>query len=979
MKLNRTILVITSTVLVAACTDLLFKPELPTWDFTVEFPLTREVVKADQLLDQPEISRQIVDEFGNPLPAGTELYVYKDTIQVDPVHVGDQLTIEDINKDFSQTVDDVTVEGTQTTETVSFDEVGVNPINKNLVSRVGTIELDDMAPTSTEPFKLREIAPAVESVPNGTTDSIPSAPIPAIVKPFSFSDFHSANFYAGHLDITIVNDMAIPLGSPVDLQLQEVVAGDTVDISGATVTWLAIIPVGDQNTQSLDLSGMTLPGDILVKISGHSYGSQGQDIAMSEEVKNSSFVVNIAASNLAVNSAEALVPTQIIDDASSIELSDSTNRVQRAKIKRGNMEISIVNSMSVSANVTISVPSLEGPAGGTFEETIPMDAKASVNQTFSLRNHFMVMDIDSQKVNYSYHIETNSTDPNFVPITDMDSIQVALALFGASAAEDIVFSTIQGIIESQDKTLGGDIPVTSDSEILRADIASGQLDINIFNGVNQTLGGTPELTLQIDEIQDVDGDTLRVSNVNLDPGENVITVDLADYSLIMPRDNQALHYNAHVVTPEGELGTYDLLDSISVDINVSTLTFSEIEGYFTQDAIVDSNVVELDNETKVQTAAIANGDLKLTIRNYIGVEARTRFTINEIIKDGQPFRGVLNINQNSAPQDSTFDLTGYEIVMPLDDQVIHYKSRISIPSDVAMTLSLEDSIAINMNIANMSFSDIQGIVAPIEVMIDTIRQEMTGMPDELDDFNFSRVDMTLAFDSGISIPVFLDLSIIGTTSTGETATASVSNWNITDSSDVVIPADQATTLINLHPDNITVYGLATVGDGATQGSASSSDSIQASFEISIPMSFILGDSTELKMDPASVDAGLPEDLQSITLFADIDNQFGFGAMLTVLASPDSGVFEDPPTGIPDTLLTLTVPPGEYSHQEIELPADKLSLLQEKVFLKNNVFLLGERDSLGVSVPSRFFSTDSMQIKLTGSATARINQQDGGAL
>ncbi|MCF7902495.1 MAG: hypothetical protein K9M19_03630, partial [Candidatus Marinimicrobia bacterium] len=868
MKRNRILLVLSGALFLAACTDLMLKPEMPSWDFTMEFPLTKQVVNTDELLDQPEIKRQAVDEFGNPLPAGTELFVYKDTIDVDPVEVGDQLTIEDINKNFSQTVDNVTVDGTQTTKSVAFDEVGVNPIEKSLVSRVGTIELDNIAPTSTDPFTLREIAPVVEDVNNGETDSIPSAPIAPIVKPFTFSDFQSATFVGGQLDISIANDMVIDLGRPVDLQLQELVGTDTVDIPGASVTWNALIPTGTEDTQVLDLTGMTLPGNIFVKISGYSYGSQQQNITMSDEVKNSSFVVNIAASNLQVSSAEAVVPTQEIDETSSIELSDSTNKVERAKIKRGNMAVNISNNMSVAANLVITVTSLEGPAGGVFEETIPLAANATANEVYSLANHFMVMTLASQQVDYSYHVETVSTDPNFVLITDTDSIEVGLSLYGANPGEDIVFSTIRGIIESQDKTIDGDIPVTSDSEILRADIASGGLDINIYNGINETQGGTPQLTLQINQLFDSNGDTLRVEGVNLDPGDNLLNINLTNHALQMPQNDQTLYYSAHVVTPEGELGTYNLLDSIVVEINVSTLTFSEIEGYFTQDAIVDSNVVELNNDTKVENALINRGDLKLTIRNYIGVQARSRFTINEIVKNGQPFQGVLEIGQDSAPQDSTFDLAGYEIQLPLDDQVIHYKSRISIPSSVAMTLSLEDSIAINMNIANLSFDQVDGIVAPIEVEIDTIRQELSGMPDELDDFNFSRVDMTLAFDSQISIPVFLDLSIIGTASDGQTVTAGVSNWNITDSSDVVIPSDQATNLINLHPDEITVFGLATVGDGVSQGSAASNDSIKANFVISIPMSFVLGDSTELKMDAEAVDAGLPEDLQGITLFAD---------------------------------------------------------------------------------------------------------------
>ena len=115
--------------------------------------------------------------------------------------------------------------------------------------------------------------------------------------------------------------MVIPLGPPVLIQLQQFNGTDTVDIEGASIEFDSLIDANGGNaTDSLDLSGMTLPGSILVRVTGNCQGTSGIAINIDEDAKNSSFVVGISADNLEDISAEAKIPEQMIEQEVNMSL-----------------------------------------------------------------------------------------------------------------------------------------------------------------------------------------------------------------------------------------------------------------------------------------------------------------------------------------------------------------------------------------------------------------------------------------------------------------------------------------------------------------------------------------------------------------------------------------------------------------------------------------------------------------------------------
>ena len=234
-----------------------------------------------------------------------------------------------------------------------------------------------------------------------------------------------------------------------------------------------------------------------------------------------------------------------------------------------------------------------------------------------------------------------------------------------------------------------------------------------------------------------------------------IEIDLNGYKIQMPQNDQSLNYSADVTTAY-EVGTYSLSDSIIIDIIVSDLGFSTVRGFFSQDAMSDSNSIVLDDSTIVHSAVLKSGDLSLTIDNSIGVVADVFFQINEFYKNYVSLDTSFTISPGVS--DVEIDLSGYNLILPsdVDTQKVNYISNISLPSDQEMTLSLSDSIAITVNMTNMAFQSVTGQINPVTVEIDPVEQSIDALPEELDGFDFEDVEMVLDFTSSIDLPVYLD-------------------------------------------------------------------------------------------------------------------------------------------------------------------------------------------------------------------------------
>lgn len=893
------------------------------------------------------------ESYGN----SDSIFVFNKTVNIDKQVVGDKLSIDDIKKQFSQSVDNVTIEDTQVEEKIGFDPVGIDPIENKVSSEIGLISLDNIDPQATEPYLFSSIYPSVSDIPDGNTVNIPSFALDPVTNNFSFTDFSEAVFSSGSLSLTIVNDLVIPLGD-VDVQLKN---SDGSDIVGGSTTIEGPINSGEQQSALLDLSDLTLPGNIIVEVTGNSPG--GDNVLIDIVAKNSSFSVEISGSGLEVISANAKIPTQTISESGTISLSADSNKVILATISGGKLVIDIDNYMAVTSDMVLSIPSLKAADGIEFQTSISIAANSeNILDETDISGYFLSMTIDEQVVAYSYDVTTSDSGDDFVTITSTDSIIVNIILEGSIEGEQLSFSSFEGMVSPQDLGFDGQINIESDSDILEANLNSGNLIIDIVNGINTSTAGAPTAIITINEIVSaVNNDPLVINTGSMYGNLDPIEVDLNGYKILMPQNNQSLNYIADVQTVY-EVGTYSLLDSIEIDISVIELGFSTVRGFFAQDAMSNSNSIVLGDSTVVYNAVLKSGELSLTIDNSIGVVADVFFQIDEFYKNSTSLDTSFLINPGVSTVE--IDLGGYNLVLPsnVDTQKVNYVSNISLPSDQEMTLSLNDSIAIEVNMTNLEFLTITGQINPVTVDIDPVEQTIDALPEELDGFDFEDVEMTIDFNSSIDLPVYLDLSITAfNDQSGDSVVKNVSQ-NIHVNPSIQIP--DASTLINIRPDRIIARGSAQVGDLDSVGTVASDDSLSGVMTVKAPLMFLVDKDAVISLDPAElVEQGdslsIPDDIIDAALILNIENQWEFGANISIVLAPDSLSIEN---GEVDTLLSnFTFNSDASVVDTIYLDQDAFKLLKRSPsWIQPQVSVISDSNS-----PVRFLSTDTLKITING--------------
>jgi hypothetical protein len=889
------------------------------------------------------------------------IFVFNKTVNIDKQEVGDKLSIEDINKQFSQSIDNVRIENKEVKEKIGFDPVGINSIENKVVSEIGLITLDNIEPEATDPYLFSAIYPSISDLPNESTVNIPFFNLEPTTNNFSFSDFSEATFNSGSLSITIINNLVIPLGD-IEVKFKR---SDGSEISGGVTTIQGPINIDSQESAILDLSGLTLPGNVIVEVAGSSPG--GENILINDDAKNSSFSVEISGSGLEVISANANIPSQIISESGLINLEADSNKVALAIISGGSLVIDIDNYMSVTSNMVLSIPSLKTIDGNNYQSNINISANSeNILTTTDISGYTLSMDISDQSVIYSYDVVTDDSGNDNIQIQSSDSIVVNIILKGLVEGEKLLFSDFEGMVTPQNLGFEGKIDIESDSDILEASLSQGSLTLNISNSINMSAEGAPEALITITQIvSGINDEPLVINTGSMFGVLEPIEVDLNGYKIIMPQENQFLDYIADVQTVY-EVGTYSLLDSIEIDISVTDLGFSTVRGFFSQDAMSDSNSIFLDDSTIINSALLESGKLTLLIDNNIGIEADVFFQINEFYKNAVSLDTTFGIN--SGTSEVQIDLSGFSLILPtgIDTQKVNYISNISLPPDQEMTLSLSDSISITVKLTDLSFQSVTGQINPITVEIEPVEQVIDALPEELDGFNFNDVEMFLDFNSSIDLPVYLDLRITAYNDTRGDSVIRIVNQNIHANPNIQI--SNASDLINIRPDRILARGTAQVGDLDSIGTVSSNDSLSGIMSIRAPLMFIIDPGALISPKPSEFieegdSLGIPDGLIDAALIMRINNQWGFGASLSVHMAPDSLSIEN---GEVDTLLSnFTFAPNISITDTIFLDQVALNLLKSSPsWIQPQIRIISTDDN-----PVKFLSTDTLKIIIDGLSTS----------
>ena len=372
--------------------------------------------------------------------------------------------------------------------------------------------------------------------------------------------------------------------------------------------------------------------------------------------------------------------------------------------------------------------------------------------------------------------------------------------------------------------------------------------------------------------------------------------------------------------------------------------------------MIDSNQIELETESKIDFARLQSGYLELSIINGIGVEALIDFSINELEKENEKLDTSFTL-PIGEPLVVKIDLEEYELNLDLETepQIINYISKINIPSNEEMTLTFGQNIEIEVLLDSLSFSDFSGFIEPIDIEIDSVKQTI-DLPSELENLNFSELQLNFSFLSNIDIPVMLNLELFSVNDeTGETFSRIISDINIIETPEFMVRDLQG--LINIKPSSILASGTAQVGSLEEYGSVSTEDTLAGSFKILAPLSFTIDNESEISLEPELLDSlNVIDEIEYVTIFMDYENDFEFGVDAIVLVSQDTNDFKN---GLADTLTRITIQPDSSSLDSISLDQTSFELLSRyDNYSKTNLIILGQDEQ-----PSRFLSTDTLNMKL----------------
>ncbi len=924
--------------------------DLPSWFVTLHIPLVNQTATGKDLI--PQDSLLTTEPIGT---SGDSLYVFQDTYPLDTVRVGNRLKIDDINQTFTQKVDDIIIGGTEKQEQIGFDSVTIADVNQSAGSTVGPIELTDTNPMNSETFTFREIMPQdlIQSMESTLQDSGGSATFPSIPgrdlasteKPHHFDTFQYGLLTSGYLDITLVNNMFLPLGSPVHLSLR-----DSNGVEFASTTFSDPIPPHSSATKTIDLSGDSLGSDIILHVEGHSNGSSSSVHIQNSDL-DSGFHFVIQARDMVATETNAQIPSQTVTRSDTMTLTESDNRIETASLRSGTLSLDFANYLNLASEVYLRIPSLEDVDGTTFERgPILLAAQSNVHRDYSLEGTTLQMDTSNQSVRYEYDVHTVDTGSEFRTVNENDSIGVDVGM------NNISLATVTGVIEQKTTTQDGDISLASDNEIISAIVESGEIVLNINNRV----GGHPHLHLLFHQIYTSPGSNENLQrDIDLSESNNTpIVIPLNNTEIRMPRDDQTIYYTS-VTTVGGQYATYDMDGMLDVNVDISQIKLAEATGYFTQDAMVVVDSIALNNATKLEEAVIDSGQLFLTIRNHVGIDGAVRLKLNEFTSNGVPLDTTIFIPETDQPVVRTIPLRDYKIQMALDDQSVHYTSRLRLLRNELMTLTFDDSVVVDVDINNLTFTRIEGEIEPVEVPIAPVEREFNALPDNLGGVKFQHVNMGIQFNTDIGVPVFLSLSLKAYNSQGDSAISTIDHWDITDSGTVRIP--NAEDLINILPNRIVASGQATAGAPGVVGVLESDQALFSTLQISVPLQFELTSDAEISPNQQLVRADGVQDVESVVIYTQIQNQFEVGADFKLFGAKDSTYFSD--STLTTSLASLQIPPKSTIDDSIVVPSNKLDLFADSLYVKPNIRLLALTDAAGNPQPTSILSTDSLHMNL----------------
>ena len=515
--------------------------------------------------------------------------------------------------------------------------------------------------------------------------------------------------------------------------------------------------------------------------------------------------------------------------------------------------------------------------------------------------------------------------------------------------------------------------------------ASGDLSVSITNDFQCYMGIPISMTfydsLSGEIIEDGAGDTLRLLwDTHIAPGtSSTQTASLAGVEFndaVMIVTEAVLCGSGHdtTLTSNDAMKTSSFSVSGSISNLVGDFVEGDLDGQILQDTSTMSFGDDLDDPSlSVNKVYLDTSHIRIEITNTSSITGNILLELRSLDTSDQAGLQYFNTDSMAIPsgttQTYTFNL--YNAAFDLTED-FEYVTYINIPDQYGqLNASDEFSVAFEFYGENsgdpIGIESVDAAFSEMEYSFDNMTIEMNMgdlFPEEFNGIELSNIELTVDINSDITIPMTVDMNLVGVKNAGADSLALSVNQQITGTGgDPHLDFGNAADLINFKPDSLIFNGSISL-DGSGNLPLTQNLSVEGLF--AVPLQF---DITEpLSFSPGYMKMGLEElpaflDDFSGSIEAYVDNSFQFGVAFGIYAAADTNYFNN--IAYVDCVRTigeLTVPALDTTTQQLVLTKedyDFIATRADSMWLLMDIELTGRDDGQ----PTTFLTTDSVSLDL----------------
>jgi hypothetical protein len=479
-----------------------------------------------------------------------------------------------------------------------------------------------------------------------------------------------------------------------------------------------------------------------------------------------------------------------------------------------------------------------------------------------------------------------------------------------SESKQVVFSITDFYLGRPGEVPPGNVTIEVDldtfTSFYQVSIKEGYATLVVVNHLGFDLD-----SLKFDIIDKISWKTLKTSIIPAGIQDNDSIIQKLFFADETFCNQLAIQISAH--TPGGFVTSLE--DKyFSFDFSIDSLMVTQGTAKVPSFDLTTEEEMILPSNHIIDSAQVRTGSLFLDLYNFTNVLAQVEADFPEFEKNGEILKGSRTLAAMDH-SDLELSLNGYSF-KPLSGNSV--KAQIKIKTngsdDKLVFFSSSDSVTASAFLSKIAFSQISGRLEPTVVDLGEIQRNL-DLPPGFENAHVKNANLTLDIHNGINFPADLSVIIQGDKGQRLELWGDIEAGTPWATAVTTIQEDDLDPLLDPVPQEITVTGKVTCGDGISSGTVNEEDFFFGEIEITSPLELIL-DSCQVQIDADSYTVN--DDVKSL-----IEDQVNSGQMITTIEShlpldaevlifvskSKETIFSDP-----DLVIgPVNVPRGELDH------------------------------------------------------------------